>query len=49
MEIVSTQPRVGEKVRAMWDIVKPSRRHPRLRGDDRDGAFRELSDGVAHA
>ena len=34
---------------AMWDVVKPFRRHPRLRGDDPKGAFRELSDGVAHA
>jgi hypothetical protein len=33
----------------MWDIVKPSRRHPWDRGDDRNGAFWELLDGVAHA
>jgi len=33
----------------MWDIVKLSRRHPRVRGDDPQGAFWELLDGVAHA
>ena len=49
MEIVSALPRVGEEAPAMWDIVKPSRHHPRVRRDDQIGAFRELSDGVAHA
>ena len=28
----------------MWDIAKPSRRHPRALGDDPNGAFWALSE-----
>ena len=33
----------------MWDIVKPSRRHPRAGGGDRNGALRGGGSGVSRA